>query len=50
MDLLYWIWLSQAFVIGSDKPNQIIAEFGSPKAFYDNGLEHAEDLGYLSPS
>lgn len=50
MDLIYWIWLSQAFIVGSDKPNQIVAEFGSPRAFYDNGLEHAEELGYLSPS
>ena len=50
MDLIYWVWLSQAFVVGSDKPNQIIAEFGSPKAFYDNGLEQAEKLEYLSSS
>lgn len=47
---LYWVWLSQAFVAGSGKPNQILSDFDSPKDFYDNGLETAESLDYLSPS
>ena len=35
-DLIYWIWLSLCFDPGSDKPNQILSIFNSPKEFYNN--------------
>lgn len=47
-NLLYWVWLSQCFLPGSDKPNQLLMDFDSPEGFYENGLEQLEEIEYLT--
>ena len=46
--LNYWVWLSQCFVPGSDKPNQLLLDFGSPEEFYKQGLPVLKEIDYLT--
>ena len=48
IDMKYWVWLSQCFLPGSDKPNQLLIDFGSPEAFYEEGLSQLEEIDYLT--
>ena len=46
--LNYWVWLSQCFLPGSDKPNQLLLDFGSPEEFYKSGLPALDEIEYLT--
>ena len=47
-ELNYWVWLSQCFSPGSDKPNQLLADFDSPEEFYTRGLSELDGIEYLT--
>lgn len=47
-DSLYWIWLSQVFSCGSDKPMQILSACKSPRAFYEMDDSQRKSLAFLS--
>lgn len=47
-DLLYWVWLSQCFLPGSDKPNQLLMDFDSPEEFYLNGRSSLKEIEYIT--
>ncbi len=48
--LNYWVWLSQCFLPGSDKPNQLLQDFGSPEEFYHEGRTALSNIDYLTDS
>lgn len=47
-DTLYWVWLSLCFSYGSDKPNEILSHFKTPKEFYDCTEQDMQTLAFLS--
>lgn len=46
-DLIYWVWLSQVFNIGSRRPLEILSEFSNPKNFYEK-IQNNEKIEFLS--
>lgn len=46
--LNYWVWLSQCFLPGSDKPNQVLLDFDSPEEFYKKSRNELDDIEYLT--
>jgi len=47
-DLLYWVWFSCAFTVGSNSPRQILKACSSPREFYEMGRQGRRSLGILS--
>lgn len=47
-DIRYWVWLSTVFSYGSDKPDEILRRFESPKEFFSMSAEDMSKLGFLS--
>ncbi len=48
-EIRYWIWLSQCFSYGSEKPNQILSIFDTnPKLFYDSLPDCLSNISFLS--
>ncbi len=48
-EIRYWIWLSQCFSYGSEKPNQILSIFDTnPKLFYDSLPDSLLNISFLS--
>lgn len=47
--LRYWVWLSQCFSYGSNKPCELLEKGASPEDLYEKGREFRKSLGILSP-
>lgn len=46
--LRYWIWLSQCFSYGNDKPCKLLEKGASPKDLFEKGRAFRESFGVLS--
>lgn len=47
-DIRYWVWLSTVFSYGSDKPDEVLRRFESPKDFFNLSAEDMNELGFLT--
>lgn len=47
-DTIYWVWLSQLFAYGSEKPNEIRRHYESPQDFHALTKEEMLALGFLT--
>ena len=47
--LRYWVWLSQCFPCGSDKPCELLEKGAAPEELFQKGREFRASLGVLQP-
>ena len=45
----YWVWLTQCFSYGSDKPRQLLEAGASPEALFQQGQAYREAFCVLTP-
>ncbi len=47
--LRYWVWLSQCFPYGSDKPCELLEKGATPEELFQKGRDFRASLGVLQP-